>query len=326
MRNPNNYGSITKLSGKRRKPWMVREGISGRQRPIGYAATKEEALIMLAEYNSEPWDIEIAGITFEELYKLWMKKRMNKLGESSQSSLKTAYKRCEKLYKIKYKYIKVSQMQDVIDECPLSYSSKAGIKSLFTHLDKFAMEMDVIVKMNSTLVSAGKVPDSKKVVFTEKEIERIWERSGEWIADCTLILLYTGFRISELLMIREEDIDLENDTMTGGVKTAAGRNRIIPIHPRIREIVTRLMGNGYLVGECISSDAFRVRWNEFMDEMDMHHTPHECRHTFRSRMDSAGANKVCIDLIMGHKSRDVGERIYTHKRIEELKNAILSII
>jgi len=35
-----------------------------------------------------------------------------------------------------------------------------------------------------------------------------------------------------------------------------------------------------------------------------------------------GANKVCIDKIMGHKSQDVGERIYTHKVIQELKDAI----
>ena len=51
-------------------------------------------------------------------------------------------------------------------------------------------------------------------------------------------------------------------------------------------------------------------------------TPHECRHTFRSRLDSAGANKVCIDLMMGHKSKEVGERVYTHKKLEELKFAI----
>lgn len=54
----------------------------------------------------------------------------------------------------------------------------------------------------------------------------------------------------------------------------------------------------------------------------MEHIPHECRHTFRSRMDSAGANKVCIDRIMGHKSEGVGERIYTHKTIQELKKAV----
>ena len=37
----------------------------------------------------------------------------------------------------------------------------------------------------------------------------------------------------------------------------------------------------------------------------------------------AGANKKCIDLMMGHKSKDVGERVYTHKTIDELRDAIL---
>lgn len=54
----------------------------------------------------------------------------------------------------------------------------------------------------------------------------------------------------------------------------------------------------------------------------MNHVPHECRHTFRSRLDSAGANKVCIDRIIGHKSNDVGERVYTHKTLQELKDTI----
>ena len=123
------------------------------------------------------------------------------------------------------------------------------------------------------------------------------------------------------MSIPSENIDLEAGTMTGGIKTAAGRNRIIPIHRRIRPIVERL-SESYLIGKPISIDTFRLRWADFMNALGMKHTPHECRHTFRSRMDSAGANKVCIDRIMGHKSRDVGERVYTHKTIEELKEAI----
>jgi integrase len=59
-----------------------------------------------------------------------------------------------------------------------------------------------------------------------------------------------------------------------------------------------------------------------MNKLNMNHTPHECRHTFRSRLDSKGGNKVCIDLLMGHKSREVGERIYTHKTIDELKETV----
>ena len=59
-----------------------------------------------------------------------------------------------------------------------------------------------------------------------------------------------------------------------------------------------------------------------MDKLDLHHTPHECRHTFRSKLDSAGGNKVCIDRLMGHKSKGTGERVYTHKTLSELQATI----
>ena len=58
MKLPNGYGTVTKLSGNRRKPYVVKEGISGKQKPIGYTATREEGLILLAQYNNDPWDIQ----------------------------------------------------------------------------------------------------------------------------------------------------------------------------------------------------------------------------------------------------------------------------
>lgn len=64
MKNPNGYGTVVKLSGKRRKPWAVRKtaGFNEKGHPvyinIGYAETKEAGMIMLAEYNKSPWDIE----------------------------------------------------------------------------------------------------------------------------------------------------------------------------------------------------------------------------------------------------------------------------
>ena len=33
-------------------------------------------------------------------------------------------------------------------------------------------------------------------------------------------------------------------------------------------------------------------------------------------------NRKCIDLMMGHVSKDVGNRVYNHKTLEELKAAI----
>ena len=62
----------------------------------------------------------------------------------------------------------------------------------------------------------------------------------------------------------------------------------------------------------------RKTFDKLMAKYGMTHLPHDTRHTFRSELDRKNANKVCIDLLMGHSSGGTGERIYTHKTIEEL--------
>lgn len=325
MKNPNGYGTVTKLSGNRRKPWIVKEGNSGKQKPIGYAATREEGLIMLAQYNNDPWDIETDKITLQELYNLWLEKRAVKLGDSNRSSLKSAYKHCSKLVKLRYKAIKSYQMQDCIDSCGKGYSTQGAIKNLWGHLDRFAMELDIITKCNSDLLTSEPIPETTKEVFTDEEVTRLWENEKlEWV-DSVLFFLYTGFRISEMIELKTANIDLNAQTMTGGTKTAAGKNRIVPIHSKIQHIVQKRVEqskSGYLFeynGKKLNQTQYREFWAAVMDKLEMEHTPHECRHTFRSRLDSAGANKVCIDRLMGHKSKGTGERVYTHKNIEELR-------
>ena len=157
----------------------------------------------------------------------------------------------------------------------------------------------------------------------------MWKiHDDEWV-DTVLILLYMGWRISEMLGIRTENIDLENRTIRSGVKTKNGKNRIVPIHPRIYPFILKRYNPDadYLFpGDThthITSANYYVHWQTVMRKLNFSHTPHECRHTFRSRLDSAGANKTCIDLLMGHKSGSVGERVYTHKTVAELAETII---
>lgn len=325
MKNPNGYGTVTKLSGNRRKPWIVKEGISGRQKPIGYTATKEEGMILLAQYNNDPWDIEADKITLQELFDLWEEKRAVKLGTSNRSSLKSAYKHCSKLGKVRYKQIKSYQMQDCIDSCGCGYSTQGAIKNLWGHLDRFALELDIISKRCSDLLTSDPIPETTKEIFTDEEVSRLWENQNFPWVDSVLFFLYTGFRISEMIDLRTETVNLQECTLTGGTKTAAGKNRLIPIHSKIQSIVQKRFEqskSGYLFehnGKKLNQTQYREFWAAIMEALKMDHTPHECRHTFRSRLDSAGANKVCIDRLMGHKSKGTGERVYTHKNIEELR-------
>ena len=333
MKNPNGYGTVVKLSGKRRNPFAVRKtaGFNEKGYPvyinIGYAPTREAGMIMLAEYNKSPWNIEVDKITLAELFELWKEKRMYKLGKANASSLQAAYKHCKGLEQMKYNQIKSYHMQDCIDNCGCSYSTQGAIKNLWGHLDRFAMELDVISKCYSDLLRSEPIPETKKKPFSDEEVQRIWDNQQLPWSDSLLFFLYTGFRISEVLEIKLSNINMESDipTITGGVKTDAGKNRVVPIHSKIMSIVQNRIEqskSGYLFewnGKKLKQSQYRIIWADLMQQLQMEHTPHECRHTFRSRLDSAGANKVCIDRIMGHKSKGTGERVYTHKNIEELK-------
>ena len=62
---PNGFGSITKKSGRRRRPYEIRKFIDGRQKVIGYETTYESALAFLCEYNKNPLLFSPSEITFD---------------------------------------------------------------------------------------------------------------------------------------------------------------------------------------------------------------------------------------------------------------------
>ena len=337
-RNPNGYGSVVKLSGRRRNKYAVRRtvGYDDRAFPIykiiGYYSTRKDAVIALAEYNHSPYDIDLAQITFEELYERWSKSELPKMSKALASAHRTSYRYCDTLKPIRYKDLRKYHFQECIDNCGKGYATQNILKNLLVTLDKYAFDNEIIAKCYTANIRiAPKEESAKHTVFSTEEIKTLWEHQGEPYIDETLFQLYTGTRVSEMLTIRCEDI--ADDFMRGGVKSAAGRNRYIPIHPKLLPIIEdHKRESGFLFDFPRSGNAkdpelalkskYLTDWAKAMKSLGMDHTTHDCRHTFRTYLDRAGANKVCIDLIMGHKTSDVGERVYTHKTLSELSEAI----
>lgn len=331
-RNPNGYGCVTKLSGNRSRPWVVKVTIydeegHGKQVPIDYAETEEQGNIILAQYNNNPWNIDRNKVTLVELYNRWSKIGLPKLGKSNQSSMKSAFKHCQKYYGVKYRSIRAYQMQDCIDNCGRGYSTQGSIKALWGHLDQFAFECDIIDKMYSQLTTAPPVPETKRTPFTDQQINDLWKISGEPWVDTVLIYLYTGFRLNELLNMKTEQVNMTDEYFQGGIKSASGKGRIVPIHPRIKPLVKALVdqGNQYLFtyeGKKFSPTNYYRCWREVMEKIGADKTPHEARHTFETNLDNAKGNRKCIDMLMGHKSKDVGNRVYNHKTIDQLRETV----
>lgn len=106
--------------------------------------------------------------------------------------------------------------------------------------------------------------------------------------DSVLIYIYSGWRISELILMPASDIDLQAGAFRGGLKTKSGKNRIVPIHSKIRGFVeNRLAGNRENAlflskGSPISVPAYLKLFKKTLTSIGVtsYHTPHDCRHPY----------------------------------------------
>lgn len=343
MKLPNGFGSIEFLPGNRRKPYRARITVgwdeNGKQirKTLGYYETWLKAFQALAEYNKNPYDIDAKNITLKELYDKYSKEKFPTITDGTIKNYENWIKKCKNLYDTPFADIKTAHIKEIINNLDEDkYSVKNGIKTLFNQLYKYALENEMPVENRSTYIkTAQKEQDTiVRVVFSENEIAKMWKKYDKIpYLDTVLILIYTGMRVGELLEIKTEDVHIEERYMTGGIKTEAGKHRIIPIHRRILPLVKKWYDGAinknskYLIynsagGRMDYKNSYYSRWNRMMDEIGFVHTPHDTRHTFETRIDRTPANKTSIKKILGHKIKDITNGVYNHKDLNDLLEAI----
>lgn len=339
MRLPSGYGSIRKLSGKRRRPFAVRittgwtdEGEQIRKY-LGYFATRREALEALDLYNQNPYNLDSRSITFSQLYEKWAEWEYK--GAPIPHCYTAAFHYFSPVQDTVWADLKVDPVQDCIDRCPLGYSTKKNLKTLLNKMTKYSDRMEL---PHREIVSLLKLPPKTESrlhrPFTPAQIKTLWEHLDDAGARMALIYIYTGLRPTELLKIKTENVHLDQRYMMGGMKTAAGKNRVIPIAEKIFPLVQGLYdpGHEYLVMDpkdgqpMLGYDRLNEHiWKRSPILRPMQHLPHDCRHTCATLLSNAGVELKIIQLILGHSSKDITNRVYTHKTIGQLVEAINQI-
>ncbi|HZX21303.1 MAG TPA: tyrosine-type recombinase/integrase [Clostridia bacterium] len=339
MKLPNGYGSVYKAKGNRRKPWVARKTIGwsdgGKQDRyiIGYFETKAKAMAALAEYNKNPMGTR-GDITLEGLYAEWSRTRYPKLSKSTRDGYSAAWKHLSELMDERLRDIKTSHIQAIINrmnEDGMSRSSCHKVKVLAGLLYKYALADDIVDRNYAEMVELPAEKKKEQEIFTDLEIKKLEDAVGkvEWV-DVILIFIYTGMRISELFELTKFNVDIKNMVITGGVKTDAGRDRIIPIHPKIQGHIKKwyAVPGEYLISNTIGTmmnvDNFRHRkYYPTLEKVGVRKlSPHKARHTFASMLNKAGANKVYIQKLIGHANYAITANTYTHSDVEELRKAI----
>lgn len=351
MKLPNGYGSVVKLSGKRRKPYIVRKTVGYKYDEkkdkyiqetiiIGYAKTKSEGLSMLAEYNNNPFDTKTAKMTFSEVYNEWSKRKFTTVSDSNIKGYTASYKACTSLYNRVFKDLKLVDLQSVIDTCGKNYPTLKKIKVLFNQLYDFAIKNDICNKDYSSYVDIVQYKDKNpnkydRNKFESEEINLLWTHSDDKYYQIILMLLYNGVRISELLDLKKENVHIEEQYFDvikskteNGLRKVPIADKVLPFYKHWYESAPECP---YLLH---TADGKRFTYRNYydsyfrplMEQLNISRTPHCCRHTCISLLAEAGVDSTTIKKIVGHSgAMTLTEKVYTHFDIQILINAINKI-
>ena len=157
MKLANGMGSVYKLSGRRRKPWVARktkgwdiDEKTGKTKQlymtIGYFPTRQEALTALINYNENPYDIEINNITFEEVYEKWSSEHFLKISQSGVRSWISAFNHSKPLHKIRMKDIRANHLEGTIHNANVGEATKQRMKSLYNLMYRYCLKNDIVDK------------------------------------------------------------------------------------------------------------------------------------------------------------------------------------
>lgn len=273
------------------------------------------------------------AITFKEIYERWSKTKYERVQHSAILSYQAAFKALHKLHNTRFIDIRTDQMQTAIDNCGKGSATKKNIKYLLCQMSKYAEQNDIISKDYSKFIDIGKYEvTEEKVPFTPEEIKILWKNISTDFVDTIIIMIYTGFRIGELLDMKNNNINFEENTMAGGKKTTAGRNRKVPMHRDIIPLVKARhdSNNEFFItnhkGKKMSYDMYyKSNFLRIMESLSMTHKPHDCRHTFATLLSNADANTAAISKLIGHTKYSLTEKVYTHKTLKDLETEINKI-
>lgn len=365
---PNGFGQISEIKNRNlRNPFraMVTVGKTPDGKPIckplkpeSYFATYNDAYAALVEYNKNPYDLE-PSITMQELYDKWLPEYEKTVKSTKSATSAWAY--CSGVYKMRVMDIRARHVKGCMEEGVAvirgkeqhpTATMKNQIKSLFNMLLDYALEYELVDRnysrtFNLTEETVKEIQSVKKehIAFTDEEMDLLWANaSNKQGVDILLIQCYSGWRPQELGLLELKDVDLENWTFQGGMKTDAGENRVVPIHSRIQDLVLRkyqeaeALGSPYLLNWAdpnnrnrknlkLTYARYQKAFERIRDELKLNpnHRPHDGRTHFVTMAKRYGVDEYAIKYMVGHKISDITEKVYTRREFAWLREEIEKI-
>jgi site-specific recombinase XerD len=367
IKRENGTGSIYKRTDSRTRPYVAVTPAQKGKKPeiIGHYATAQEAKDALYDFRRYPTDRP--NITLKELYEEWKPIGLKNKSKQLADSYNAAFNKLSPLHSTKFREIGYGPVQGIVEFLqkerpkldkagkpvmkddrpvmlkPASFSALHDIKVLMGLLCKYAMKNNIIHENWAELLDLPKDESSVKDCFNELEQKKI-ENAAFGLngvakipfADCILFLNYTGLRITEFCRLNKFSIHRQGKScaLYGGIKTEAGKNKIVPVHHKVQPILEEWNAkNGQTVfcrpnGTPYTANYFRSKcFYPALKAIGVRRlTPHACRRTCATMMSKAGVQEEDFIAIMGHADFQVDIDNYIFQTAEKLRPAVEKMV
>lgn len=343
LKRANGMGCVSKLTGRRRKPYRARMTVNGKSVLVGDYARKTDALAALERISLSGGLPQFYGITLAQVRERWMDAHYPSLTKSGMTNYNTAWEYFPpELRNMKMEHVKTAHLQSVVDkavEMDKSQSTCEKIKQLASQLCKWAMENDIINKNYAQFVKINARKSVPREPFTKDELRKVFryfKDSKDRDAACILLLCHTGFRPNEFLSLKKDDY--YNGCLHGGSKTQKGMNRSVPVPTAMLPLLAFLMigDSEYIYPSPEGKQFSETNWRKrnyyaallsagFTEEEIKKRPPYSCRHTYATMCAKAKMDEKALQDILGHEDISTTMNIYAHTDEEYLKQAALDL-
>lgn len=206
------------------------------------------------------------------------------------------------------------------------------LKSFF----KFQLRKGVIAASPMTTITAPKISKRLPQFVKEGDIETLFkhvEFPNDWKGQTSRLILQlfysTGIRLSELINLKENQIDVYNQQIK--VLGKGNKERVIPVSAElIKDIQSfisdspqKAVQNVFVTekGKPLSPRSVYNSVKHYLSGITTidKKSPHVLRHTFATHLMNNGADLNAVKELLGHSSL-AATQVYTHNTIEKLKD------
>jgi integrase/recombinase XerC len=245
-----------------------------------------------------------------------------------------------KLEEITHSYIR-SWLADLKEKKITAKSINRKISSLRSFF-KYHLRREAIRATPMANVIAPKISKRLPVFVKETEtvqlIEALGQSAEDWKglnARMLITLFYTtGMRLSELIGLREKQVDIARLQIR--VWGKGNKERIIPLNKELVQLIRSYQQQKAKEIVCSEGEDFllvtekgkklypKYAWllvNKYLGQASTldKKSPHVLRHTFATHLMNHGADLNAVKELLGHASL-AATQIYTHNTIEKLKD------